>query len=83
MKTYLRKMLSNNKYVKAIYKTYEDNTEYEILDSVKELMERDGCYENKIQRDAKKLLHPSSYNYAAQGNFSTAILSSYFRAEEC
>ncbi len=59
---------------------YVNNTEQEILDTVKEFIERPYGEASEIQKIAQAKILPANYAYGAVGYFSHTILEEYFQA---
>ena len=77
----LRSPFSPNPWPKIMEKQalyLEDNTPEEILDTVKEFIEREGSAPTPLQEKANAMLLPSNYSYGAKGHFSNTILEKYF-----
>lgn len=60
----------------------EDNSEDEILATVKEFVERDGVDPTPIQKAAKDMIVEGHYCYGARGHFSNTFLTGYFPDED-
>ncbi len=56
----------------------EDNSADEILETVKEFVERDGIAPTPLQEFAKDMLLEANYSYGCRGHFSNTILKLYF-----
>ncbi|MGH1351071.1 MAG: TIGR04372 family glycosyltransferase [Methyloligellaceae bacterium] len=57
---------------------FEDNTEQEILDTVREYLETPLYQQTRLQKLAQSKLSDTNYAYGANGTFSDTILKLYF-----
>lgn len=60
----------------------EDNSPEEILDTIREFVERKDETPSELQLHAKRLLKPYVFSYEARGQYSNVILRQYFPEHE-